>query len=194
MSTFYMNNHLQNSNVITNIQIAIVQVASTGFSILFSVPFLLKSGYLVSCAILLRAFLDRLGTLAYFASNPTKAFEIWNRGWLHNDKERPSFETKLRCLENYVGDRPELTHLKFKVDDHLINDWLKILHSSTHGDPQDAAFNSEAPTKDELSYIAGPDFKHPERCSELASLGTLLVGQFLHEINRSLPFLEKPLG
>ncbi len=168
-------------------QICQIGLASTGYSIFFSILPLLKAGYLVSAAVLLRAFIERTATIAWLSSGDDKDLQIYLNEW-NNPKKRPGIKSRLRCLENYIGNREALAHLNFKISDHLIDDWLDTLNGYVHGD-QAQADNHAIHDPHESTFACGPDPNHPDTCNRLASLAVTLMGQFHHEIKRSLPYL-----
>ncbi len=166
---------------------ATMQIASGTFSILFSVNELISSGYLVSAKILIRPIIDRMSTIAWLRSHGEQGLSVWERGWLHNDRERPKFlSEKLECLHEFdlfEGSNTE------SLKDVLERDFIDILHGEVHGDLQSSLRNSAVGGDFHGMPASGPNpFNIPE-CKALCKLLSLVTMQFLKEVEVTLPRL-----
>jgi len=164
--------HGANSNL-NDVQLASVQLIPAASSIAQSVRHLIKSGHLLSAAVLLRPLLERVATLAYLDQHPD-AVALWNAGWAHG--ERPSLRTRLACI---IPGAPDTLLSGFMQD-------VATHNSLIHGDPT-AANVSLMQIGERLAYAPDRDYATPRRAHDIAFGAALDVVFLVLIIDRIFP-------
>jgi hypothetical protein len=170
-----------------SLEFVTMQIASTSFSVLFSIRELIKIGYFPSARILLRSLLDRTATIAWIRSFPVKGIKIWSDGWRY--KERPnSLAEKMACLHKFkIFLDDERTLDEYLREEKFIEDF----HGDTHGDLASSQRNRIFSMEGEEFYVAGPNPHDVGQLKATCKLASMIVGQFVKEIDVTLPNIAK---
>jgi hypothetical protein len=98
---------------------------------------LLRKRLLSPTEVLLRALLDRVGTLAYFRAKGEEGLKVWQKGWPFND--RPSFDQKLEFLpaeiyasKSSIDPKKRFSTEQLKLE---LKNLTKSMNSVVHGGP-----------------------------------------------------------
>ncbi|TDD10603.1 hypothetical protein E1181_00830 [Saccharopolyspora terrae] len=159
---------------LNRVQVASFQLVPGSASIARSIRHLIKGGYLLSSAVLLRPLLERVATLAYLEQNP-QSVALWEAGWLHH--QRPSLRTRLNCL---LPGAP----------DSLLHGFMREVsraNSLIHGDPDAALVSLVQIEEDNYAYAHDQDFSTPERAHNIAFSAALDIVFQLVVIDRIFP-------
>ncbi len=132
---------------LSDLQRAACQIIPQGINLALTIRELVRQGYLFGALVLLRALVERAGTISYLYEHPS-SLDTWKRGW--SDKERP----KLYELLASMG----------KTDSTTAREIARFLHHIAHGDPVGSQWNSVHLTDGTLGYSIGKVIDDPERC------------------------------
>jgi hypothetical protein len=145
---------------------------------------LLEARLLSPAEILLRALLDRIGTMSYMRVKGQSAIEHWEKGW--PKKGQPTFEQKLATLPDEIyphsmSDDPSKRVTTQRMKSEIIR-LLKSLHGSVHGDLA-STYNTVVSEDGENSiHVIGPDYKNVSYFSTLISMAAILTMLLVFEI------------
>lgn len=159
---------------LSSIERAAFQLIPASASIAKSIRQAVKSGHLLSAAILLRPLLERVATLAYLESNP-QAVTLWESGWPHG--QRPSLRTRLQAILPEAGGA---------VIAGFMQD-VANYNSLIHGDPAAARVSLAQVEQSSYAYISDKDYVTPERAHGISFSAALNVVFLLLVIDRVFP-------
>ena len=145
---------------------------------------LLEKRLLSPTEILLRAFLDRVGTLSYFRVRGQEGLDVWKRGWPR--KERPSFDTKLDMLPEEINAHPNSVDPSKRFELGKLKSEIKSLkasmHSSVHGGPETIGNTIVMQDSDFNYHVIGPDSVNNTYFGNLAHLVVIAIMLFVFEL------------
>jgi hypothetical protein len=171
----------------SSLEFVTLQIAASSFSVLFSIRELIKLGYFPSTRILLRSLLDRTATIAWIRCNPEEGIKIWENGW-RKGKRPEHLSTKMSCLHKFkifIDDERNLE--QYLIEEKFIGDF----HGDVHGDLASSRRDRLISTDGDEYYVAGPILHDVGQLKKTCRLASMIVGQFLKEIDVSLPNIAK---
>jgi len=174
------------------LQQAAIALLAPAYAIAFAIEDLLKGSHLFAAELLQRPLLERVGVLNFLQSGGEAALEVWERGWLHRDRERPSLEKLLeRILELSEKPSNDVTMTPAEFRKVTIN----RLHSLVHADPIGALRTlKQTGIPEKYSFISGPMGGHPERANEVGTLTFVLLNALVKATERTFPLAPWPLN
>jgi hypothetical protein len=87
-----------NSKERSRLQEAAIQLLAPAYAIAFAIEDLLRGRHLFAAELLQRPLLERIGVLNFLQFGGETALAVWERGWLHRDRDRPSLEKLLEYI------------------------------------------------------------------------------------------------
>ena len=80
---------------LTELQFAACQLVPPAMSLVASMRELIRQGYLLGAAVLLRPIIERIATLSWLCKHPEKVHQ-WHNGWEHGD--RPNLHERMAAM------------------------------------------------------------------------------------------------
>jgi hypothetical protein len=163
---------------------AAAEVIPGAANIGYAIRELLNQRLLSPSEVLLRAFLDRVGTISYFRTKGTEALEIWKNGWAFG--KRPSFLEKLDYLPDEIYAHSTSVDPKKRFSTSQLKQEIKNLeksmHSAVHGGPDsiDKTFIDRHGEFD--IHVIGPDTKNTAYFGTLCNLAVASIMLLVFEI------------
>ncbi|MEM9753286.1 MAG: hypothetical protein AAF916_07855 [Planctomycetota bacterium] len=117
-----------------------------------SIESLLKQGYLLSAAILMRPMWERIGTAFYLKKNKPK-IAAWRSNW--NGKRPPSLKTLLDAIDG-------------EIDEVRDVDGISTLHGLVHGNWEEMGCSISSQSSSQVGVSAGPIADAPEHVDHFA--------------------------
>ena len=114
-----------NESTMTGLQRAACQLIPQGIHLALSIRELVRQGYLLGAAVLVRPLLERAAIVSHLHSTPADV-ALWESGWQY--RERPDLLTMLKSM----SDKPNEAAAKSVKD---------IFNHVVHGDPAGSSFN-----------------------------------------------------
>ncbi len=143
------------ANSVSDLQYAAVQLIPQTSSLILGTRELIRQGYLVGAAVMLRPILERVSTLAWLVKHPDDVL-LWAEGWRHGT--RPNLFKRMKSMtgrEDYPEER--------------IRDVLSHWNGVVHGDPASAAYSIVEQHGNQIGFSPASDHSSPERAAGLAS-------------------------
>jgi hypothetical protein len=140
---------------LSDLQKAACQLIPQGVNLSLTIRELVRQGYLFSALVLLRPLIERVAIISYLQANPSE-IAVWNDGWRHNDKKRPSLAEMLETMSG-SADIEVAKRLTYTLN-HLV-----------HGDPLAADWNLTELGDGGMGYSVGKVIDNPDLCDFICS-------------------------
>jgi hypothetical protein len=135
-------------NDLSDLQKAACQIVPQGINLALSIRELIRQGYLLAAAVLMRPLIERTAIISYLHAEPQKV-SLWRDGWRHG--KRPSLATMLATMNK-------------EVDTEQAQKVCNTLNSLTHGDPMSSTFNLVSLPTGGFGYSVGKVLNEPDFC------------------------------
>jgi hypothetical protein len=145
---------------LNDLQKAASQLAPQASSLLLALRELIRQGYLLPAAVLLRPALERIATLSWLCDHPSEVHR-WQAGWLHG--QRPSLAQRMTAMyESHIPDTA-------RAADQVRNSFNGLIH----GDPTSANMGAVLLDDGKAAFTVSKDLFSPARASDLAAQGAM---------------------
>lgn len=169
------------THVMNELQSAASQLAPQASSLLLGMRELLRQGYLLPAAVLLRPALERVATLSWVCEHPTEVHR-WHAGWKHGD--RPSLADRMSAMQKH--DNQDSVEAARMIRDHF--------NSLVHGDPSSANMGAVLLASGTAGFTVSKDVSSPARASEIAWQGAMYALVLTARCAQCFPDVDRSRG
>lgn len=152
-----------NREGLTPLQNAACQIIPSGVHLALSIRELVRQGYLMAAATLLRSLLERAAIMSHIYNKP-EDLSLWQAGWKY--RKRPELDEMMRCMVEC----PDESAIKATKD---------LFNHAVHGDPIGSSFSLV--DLDQMPGYASGKMLHSEKlcdfvCQQALCFTIVLMG------------------